>query len=119
MIEFGDQYVNEAVARVLKRNEAQVTHNCINVQEMKASNGLRTLTAENSELLKDYGVILRHAQTLLDRIPTGSIEEILGEDASVEEIMEFKAIEALNCAAVAAVLKMRRLATAILVKAGR
>jgi hypothetical protein len=119
MIEFGDQYVNEAVTRVLARNEAQVTHNCINVPEMKPSKGLKSLTADNRELLKDYGIILRHAQTLLDRIPTGSIEEILGKDASTEEVMEFKAIEALNSTAVTAILKMRRLATAILVKAGR
>ncbi len=104
--------------RVTERNKRRVNYNSIDVPEMKAAHTLRTITEENRDLLKDYGIILRTAQTYLDRIPTGNIEEILGQ-ANDAEVAEFKAIEALNCEAVTAILKMRRLITAILVKAGR
>jgi len=112
-------YAQEAMSRVLERNKRRVNFNSIEVPEMKTAKGLKTLTEENRDLLKDYGTLLREAQTLLDRIPTGNIEEILGHSATIEEVMEFKAVEALNRDAVTNVLKMRRLVTAILVKAGR
>jgi hypothetical protein len=81
--------------------------------------------AVNGELLRQYGQILREAQTKLDRIPTFDIDQpqpcayaMTDANVSAEEIALFKQIEELNREAITAILKMRRLITNTIVKVG-
>ena len=97
--------------------------NCIDVPNMPCR---MTQRCVNGEVLRQYGQILREAQTKLDRIPTFDIKNakppayvaLENPNVSDEEIALFEQIEELNREAITAILKMRRLITNTIVKVG-